>query len=319
MLAVVAVVALAVGIGATLLLTRSDPLAPSTASRGELAPARDVTLDGEALAAAGFVDLPAPPSDVATPPADDAAAAVEGFLAAEANDDLETSFGFLAPETQTAFGGSPATWIAAHADVLPPVTGFLVGEVEVIGEATSAVTSTVGFEPSLDEVIGLVPAQADVVWMVVETDGSFGVDIDASQFAPRFAPEDDAATAASAWVASRQDCRRDGEWGGTLLGVEGPVRELCGATGQPAVGATQPLGELEANAFTAAFGEDALTWAREVPVTAPIEFRVVVAPIGTEWRVIGALAPAIDGATDGPTDSDATTTPPVDGTPSTDG
>lgn len=291
-LVLVAALALAIGVAATLAVTRSDPPAPSVASRGETAPPREATLDADALAGAGFVELGPPPELVPQPPAADAAAAVEGFLAAEALDELTTSYEFLSPESQAEFGGSPAAWVAVHADVIPPVTGFVIGETQSGDDGTSTVTSTVGFEPSLDEVIGLVPAQAEVVWSVVRSDGRFGVDIDASVFAPRYVPDDAAADAVADWVAARQRCERAGEWGGTLLGVEGPVRGLCDAEGEFAVGDPQPLGELEATTFTAAFGEDALTWAREVPVTGPVQLRAVVAPVGTEWQVIGALPPA---------------------------
>lgn len=294
--AAVAAAALGVGIGATLWFTSQPDPVPEVTSRGAAAPERAVELDVEALADAGFVELPAPPSEIPVAPATDAVTAVEGFLAAEAADELETSYEFLSPAAQDAFGGSPAAWVAVHADVLPPVTGYLVDSTESTGDGTSAVTSTVGFEPSIDEVIGLVPAQAEVVWTVVETDGTFGVDIDASAFAPRYAPEADASDAVAAWVASRQRCEREGEWGGTLLGVQRPVRELCDADGQFTVGDPQPLGEMEAATFTAAFGDDALTWAREVPVTGPVELRAVVAPVGTQWRVIGALPPGVGGA-----------------------
>jgi hypothetical protein len=286
------VVALAVGIGATLAVTGGSTASTETASRGAAAPERTVTTDPAELTQAGFRELPAPPAELPEAPAGDAEAAVEGFLAAEAAGDFERSFTFLAAAEQEAVGNA-SRWTAVHADVLAPVTGYEVTDVAADGD-DATVTSIVGFEPSLDEVVGLVPAQAEVLWAVTETDGEWGVSIETSNFAPIYAPDTEAAAAAEAWVAARQDCGREGEWGGTLLGVEGPARALCEAAGDPVVGDAAPLDQLEATPFVSAFGEDVLSWGRQVPVTAPVELRAVVAPIGTQWRVIGVLPPAPD-------------------------
>lgn len=287
-LLVLLVLAAAVAGGVATLVLTSPGSAADVPSRG-IAPERAAPVDGDGLATAGFVELPPPPTEVPPSPAADPAGAVEGFLAAEVLDDLAASYAFLSPETQATFGGSPASWVAAHADVLPPITRFAVGEVTTTDDGTATVASTIGLEPSLDEVVGLVPAQADVVWTVVSTSDGPAIELEASSFTPRFIPDGRAPADVAAWVASRQACGRDGEWGGTLLGVEGPVRELCGAEGAVQVGAPAPLGELEAAAFTTAFGEDALLWAREVTVSGPVELRAVVAPVGSRWLVIGAL------------------------------
>lgn len=292
-LVVVAAIALALGIGGTMLLTGARTADPPLNTRDAAAPDRTATVDPEALAGAGFENLPAPPSGVPEPPATDPIGAVVGFLTAEAAADFERSFDFLSADARAAFGGTSASWIAVHADVMPPVTGFVIGEVTSFGDGRTAVASTVGFRPSLDEVVGLVPPQAQVTWMVVEADdGTFGVDLEVSAFSPLYVSDATASDAVAAWVTSRQACGRDGEWGGTLLGVVGPVRALCGASGQITVGEPAALSSFEAAPFTAAFGEDVLAWARQIEVTGAVELRAVIAPIGTEWRVIGALPPA---------------------------
>jgi len=67
------------------------------------------------------------------------------------------------------------------------------------------------------------------------------------------------------------------EWTGALLARRAVTRRglLVGA------GA--------AAAAVAAYGDDVFTWARVVPVTAPVTFDLVLAPIGDRWSVIGAV------------------------------
>jgi hypothetical protein len=50
------------------------------------------------------------------------------------------------------------------------------------------------------------------------------------------------------------------------------------------------LPEFESGPFVTAFGPETGSWARVVPVTAPVSLRAVVAPIGDEWVVVGVLS-----------------------------
>lgn len=288
---VVAVVLVIAALGGTTLFLSGDGFgsdgdgsaAPTSSSLED----RTASSDTTALADADFRELPAPPQTIPEAPATDAAAAVEGFLIAEANADYVASYAFLTRADQQLYA-SAAAWVAEHASVMPPVTAYDLGEVSE-GSDGIQVATTVGFRPSLDEVVGLVPAQAEVVWAVQEDDGVFGVSLERSTLTPVYLDDSGVADAAAAWVASQQDCAPAGEWGGTLLGVQGPVLELCDAPGEVRLGEVTPLGQLEATPFVTAFGEDSLSWARVVEIEAPVEFRAVLAPVGAEWRIIGAL------------------------------
>lgn len=296
-LAVVAALALGIAgtfVAVTMFAADGGPPLPPEAGTASVED-RAATSDPDRLVDAGFEDLPPPPTEPIDAPANDPATAVEGFLAAEVRNDFEGSYEFLSSD-EWAIHGSPAGWIAAHADVLPPVTGFEIDEVTE-GPDGLRVGSVVGFVPSLDEVVGLVPAQAEVAWAVVRDGESYGVSLQNSSFAPVYVGDDAAAAATQAWVASRQACENAGEWGGALLGVQAAATALCGSSGAPEVGEPSPLPELDAAPFIVAFGEEALTWSRVVDVEAPVAMRVVLAPVGAHWRVIGVLPPAATGAT----------------------
>ena len=259
---------LAIGIGVTIALTsgESDPPAagplevtdPSTTEPG---------------------DPDAPPGASAPSPQ----AAVEGFLGAEVAEDFEASFGFLSAAARSEFG-SPAGWIASHADRVPPVEGYEVEEVD-----GDEVVTLVRFVPSLDQIQGLVAERVRVTWATSEEGGSWGVDLAESTQEPLY-PSDEAAPAAvRAWAQGHQDCGSPRTWDGNLQGSPALAERLCGVAGEVEVGPPLPLGPAEAAPFLAAFGPEVSEWARVVAITAPVELRAVVAPIGQEWLVIGVL------------------------------
>lgn len=228
---------------------------------------------------------PVPPGADATDPR----AAVEGFLEAEIELDFTSSFGFLSAATRAEYG-SPERWVAAHADVLPPVRAYEIEEVEdPDGGGQAEVAALVTFEPSLDQVVGLVPERSQVRWVTASDGGSWGVDLGTSSFEPLY-PSDDAAPAAvRAWAEAHQACGPAPSWDGNLVGSPALADSLCGAEGAVEVGDPAPLAEVDASPVLAAFGPGASDWARVVPVTAPSELRAVVAPIGQQWLVIGVL------------------------------
>lgn len=233
-------------------------------------------------------DAADPPDGGAAVDAASGRAAVEGFVAAEIAGDLPRAFAFLSTKDREEFG-TAAGWEAAHADLLPQIKGFEPGAVEA-GDNGFEFTGTLTLEPGLDEVVGLVPATADVTWVAVEDgSGRWGVDLGASTFAPMYPPEGAAVDAAVQWARMRQQCDHAAEYADGLVGTSGAVDRLCGATGAVDVGPPQPLDDLDASAFQAAFGDDVTTWARVVSVTAPVDLRVVLAPVGDDWLVIGAL------------------------------
>lgn len=272
---VVAVVGgLALGIGLTLAFTGNGDQASEPVDTVPVTP--PVAADDNGTGAA---------TSAATP-----RAAVEGFLGAEIDGDLAASFGFLSAEARSGFG-SPAGWVAAHPDILPPVTGYEVREAdEPSGEVDRAqVVTEVRFVPGLDEVRGLVTERATVTWATVTDDGSWSIDLASTTVEPIYLSDESASAAVVTWAEAHQACEPAPTWGGSLRGSPALAERLCGQEGQVEVQPPSPLTSVDSGPFLAAFGPRVGDWARVVAVTAPVELRAVVAPIGQEWLVIGVL------------------------------
>lgn len=269
---------LALGIGITVALTRDSDDAGRQLAEVEEPATLNESEQG-----------PVPPgADVSDP-----RAAVEGFLDAEIERDFTSSFGFLSAASRREYG-SPERWVASHADVLPPVRSYEIEEVEEpegSGEP-SEVVALVMFEPSLDQVVGLVPERSQVTWVTAPHEGSWGVDLATSSFEPLYPSLDEAPGAVEAWAQAHQECRPAPSWDGNLVGAPALAEGLCGADGEVRVGVPVPLREFESSPVLTAFGPKATDWARVVPVTDPVELQAVVAPIGQQWLVIGVLPPS---------------------------
>ncbi|CAN5812782.1 hypothetical protein BH23ACT1_BH23ACT1_02340 [soil metagenome] len=259
---------LALGIGITVVLTGSDDEAPTAGPLEVTDPSTTQPSDPEA-----------PPGASASSPQ----AAVEGFLGAEVAEDFEASFGFLSAAARTEFG-SPSGWIASHADLVPPIEGYEVEEVD-----DDEVVTLVRFVPSLDQIQGLVAERVRVTWATSDDGGSWGVDLLESMQEPLYPSDESAPAAVRAWAEGHQDCGTPRTWEGNLQGSPALAERLCGVAGEVEVGPPLPLGPVDAGPFLAAFGPAVGGWARIVAVTAPVELRAVVAPIGQEWLVIGVL------------------------------
>jgi len=158
------------------------------------------------------------------------------------------------------------------------------------GTSDVEVTGTVTLEPRLDEVHGYVPERATVEWEVVAEDGGWRVDLVETASSPILPDEQGAVTAAAMWAAARQQCRVDGEFEGSLLGSPSLADQLCGVAGELTAGQPAPLDDALASQVVAAFGPDAVTWARSVALSGPSELSVVTAPFGDHWVVVGVGA-----------------------------
>jgi hypothetical protein len=148
--------------------------------------------------------------------------------------------------------------------------------------------------PQLDEVIGLVPAEAELTMATVQEDGQWRVRFADSRLEPVYLDDATAAADTRAWVARRAGCMPADEYDGGLLGAGAAslAEQLCGAAEPVAVGAVRALTiSPDADPYIAAFGPEVLDWARVVPVSSPVELDVVVAPVGERWLVIGASIP----------------------------
>ena len=263
------------GLGGAMLLAR-DTKAPVEVSE-------DLSVPVSSLAR---IDTAARPA-IAEGVAGDAAAAVRGYLDAELAGDTDASYGFLSTADR-AILGSAQGWALAHADLFP-LTGYVLADTLAV-EGGVDVMVAVTYEPSLDEVVGLVPARADATFRAVAEEHGWRVDLADSFLEPRYPDEADARDAVAAWAVSRQACEEPAEYTGGLVGTPALAEALCGADGALAVGMAQALhGDPAATPVLAAFGEDATAWARAVDVAGPVEFRAVVAPVGDEWVVVGIL------------------------------
>lgn len=282
LLAVTALVGVGVALGLGLARLGADRAgtaapAPPTVTR-VAAPA-----DADALAA-----LPEPGPLIAASTAVDAELAVAGYLTAEARGDFHASYDFISAADR-ATHPSVAAWVGAHAD-LPPVTGFAVEAIEQTGDGRAEVTTLTGYEPGLDQVLGLVTSRGRATWTAVQEEGFWRVLLTESAVEPLYPPDAAAVDVAGAWASARIACQPTVDLESGLLGVPSLGAQLCGQEGAAELGEAAPLATTEpAGALVSAYGPEVTEWARVVPLRAPVAQQVVLAPIGADWRVIGLL------------------------------
>jgi hypothetical protein len=241
----------------------------------------DATLDGPPE-----VSVP----EVVAPAAGTPRAALERFLDAEAAGDAEASFDALSASDRAATP-TRAAWTAAH-DTIPRVIGYEVTALRAdAGRAEADVA--VALTPSLDDVVGLVPARATARYVLVAEDGGWRVAFAESSLVPEYAPDDDARGAARAWAAAAARGDVVAQWDGGVLGLadDAYLPALRAARDGVEVGAPLRLAPVpEAEPMLAAFGPDVFDWARVVPLEAPVALDLVLAPVGEQWLVVGVLS-----------------------------
>jgi hypothetical protein len=278
LLTVAAVVALAAAGATYLLTTRGDEPFRNSPDASRTLDGIDAT-QANGLAGATF-EPDAPPLAMAAPTPQEA---VTGLLEALIAQDAARSYSLLSAEDRAA-SGSFASW-RDRMTTLPRVVDF-----RVTGSGADEVTTGIVLEPRLDEVAGFVPARARATWTTVEEDGGHRVAYSDSTFEPVL-PSDDAATqAAQRWVTEAQACREGPTYGGNLLGQPTLVDALCGTAGTPTAGAPEALERFrDPTLVLNAFGADAATFVRVVPVDGPLPLQVALAPLGQDWEVIGVI------------------------------
>jgi hypothetical protein len=226
--------------------------------------------------------------------------AVGGFVAAEAAEAYDLSYGLLAAADQDR-AGSAEDWRDGHATSWPVAGGEVTGT-EVDGDKAT-VTARLRFHSGLDETLGLVPARGEARWALAREGDRWRIAVRDLRIEPVFPDDGDASPRVRQWAEARRACPSGPvtddaghalEYTGGLIGFPVLADRLCGLTGPIEVG---PVAELEGGADTdrliSAFGPEALTWARVVPLTAPAGGpRAVVGPIGDQWTVVGVLDPA---------------------------
>lgn len=211
--------------------------------------------------------------------------AVEALLTAEQDGDSASSFRLLGSDARLTYR-TDGEWADRRSE-LPPVTGF---EIET-ADRPDTVVAVVTHEPGLDPFIGLSPARERQTWKGVEEDGGWVV---AGEPEVEFLlPEvEGAIDAVTAWTAAVQACDETAaaelEAVGQIFGLSVGADELCGSTGEVALGEPTLLDSGPQSAdLVAQYSTDVFDWARVVPVTAPTSpFFVVVAPIGEVWEIV---------------------------------
>lgn len=228
---------------------------------------------------AGF----APATETLLPPAVDPASAVRGLLDALIAGDAGHSYSLLAAGDRATVGGV-AGWQARMTE-LPH---YLTYQATATDGAT--VTTDVTTEPRLDEVGGYVPARAQITWATVGEDGGYRVALADSTTSPMLPADDAARAAAQAWVDDEQACKEGASYDGNLLGQPSLADKLCRTGGSFTAGAPVGLDRFrDPSLVLNAFGADAPTFVRVVPVTGPTPFQLALAPLADAWEVIGVM------------------------------
>jgi hypothetical protein len=234
---------------------------------------------------AGDFARPVVPTDSAMTPN----AAVAFFLDARTHGDLERAWQVVSDADRRQYPDA-VDYESANGE-LPRVLQYTLAPARTNGDRAT-VAGSVTFAPMLDEVAGEVPAHATVNWSVMRERGAWHVVLGESGIRPQYPNVSGATTAALAWAANRQRCDTTPQWNGPLLGSDGDylANKLCHRSGALQVQAAHELDDNESSdSFLAAFGSDVFTWARVVPLRAPVSFDIVLAPYGDHWSVIGAI------------------------------
>lgn len=243
-------------------------------------------------------DTEAPPALEPGPPAPTPVAAIDQFVAGEAANDAEASWSIMSAADRTRFP-TPAMWRSERAQLPRVVSVQLTGqEAQSIGDGRIEILTPVGLQPALDPVNGLVAAASDATWVLVNEDGGWRLSYGQTAFRPRLQLGSDANVpdAAVEWAEGRQRCTPavDGSYEhevtGGVVGIAGLANRLCRTSGAIAAGVAKPLSGTDAQSVIAAFGPEAVNWARVVPLVGPTPMRAVLGPLGEEWIVVGVLA-----------------------------
>ena len=130
--------------------------------------------------------------------------------------------------------------------------------------------TAVTIEPRLDEVVGYVPGRASVSWSTVAEDGGYRVSLTDSTTEPVLPTDADATAAAATWVQARQRCQAADSYSGNLLGQPTLAEQLCRAPGTFRAGTASTIERFhDPSLLLNAFGADAATFVRIVPVDGP--------------------------------------------------
>lgn len=229
---------------------------------------------------------PAADSGPAATPRATLAGAVHELLAAEQRGDHQQSYRLLTGASRKQVG-SERKWARLRTE-LPAITGFAVAA----GSGSDQVVATVQHDPGLDPFVGLSPGEEQQTWKGAKRGSGWLVDA-APRIEPVFPAEKDAPELVRKWAVAVQQCDKSfarlAQALDDLYGMSTGASRLCGSKGTVKVGSVEKLESGPTSAeLVAQYTDDALQWARVVPVEGPTTpFKVIVAPIGKDWRVVG--------------------------------
>jgi hypothetical protein len=224
-------------------------------------------------------------------------AAISQFVSGEVAGDARAAWSIMSAADRKRYPTADM-WRSERAQLPRLLAAELDGRQPVAdGDGRMELVAPVTFQPALDPVNGLVPSRAEATWVVLNEDGGWRLSYGQTVFTPRFEPGSDAnvSAAAVAWADERRRCDpgADGtyehEVTGGVVGVAGAADRLCGTTGAITAGAVERLSGPEAGSVIAAFGPEAVAWARVVTLEAPVPMRVVLGPLGSSWIAVGIL------------------------------
>ncbi len=257
---------------------------PVTAGAGPFLDGTGDTIELPTLVGGGLDPVPVPTVPALPTPE----AAVDAFFAAEIADDFASSFGLLS-ESDRRTVGNPGEWAATH-DELPAFVAFEATGPAEIDDDTAVVEGIARMVPVVDETVGIFPGEAQASIVAVREDGGWRIAFGDSVLQPVLPDPDTAESAAAAWLQRRQACDDAPEaYAGALLGDPRIGEALCGSTDTFVVDSVGDLDDLpDPVPFITAFGPDGVGLLRTVAVDGPRPLTLVVAPLGTEWVVVGA-------------------------------
>ncbi len=221
----------------------------------------------------------------------DARAALALMLQSMVEGKPELAYGILDSISVQRFP-SLSSWVAAQADGGLPMA-YEIGPGRQQGEDAVDFEVLASHEPSLDPFRGLVPSRSQSVWHVQREQGRWRVGAEPLSQVAILPPDATAPEVVRVWVSRLAVCDQAGaaafQVGNHLYGPTALADSPCETRGSWTV--EQPVSLDNApdpKAFLAAFGPDARSWARLVPVRGPgVRFFAAVAPLGEAWRVMG--------------------------------
>ena len=219
-------------------------------------------------------------------PQSSAQQALELLLRAEQRGNFGAAYAYLSAQGRQQYPTAPR-W-TRHGQSLPAILTF-----SVRAAAHGTARATVRHTPALDPFRGLTAGEEHQVWQGRRTTRGWLLDADPQVSA--VVPSDRAARAAATeWASAVQRCDQTAarllQAVDQLFGDATAAAGVCGAAGPVAVGRVDALAAGPPSAdIVDEYSCDALSWARVVSVSTPRPFRIVLAPLGDRWEIIGIL------------------------------